>query len=210
MKAAGPPSRMGPRVVSDPMWYPGPEGQKGQIHSESSGVTDAVLLSRQTVVIGQILCRQRLLLTLRQNPFPAGCPAQSWLSLQHQGSTCRADGDAGSGYPTGAASIRPGRWRSVSFEDGVMTRKKSRKQRVDDVTILTSQKVRQGLPQLCQEAGMWQQGELGTEGLCRNSENGKSGGSGGPAKSRAVYTHPLCCDEWRHEIQLVNPEISRD
>lgn len=37
------------------------------------------------------------------------------------------------------------------------------KQRVDNVTLLTSQKVRQGLPQLYQEAGMWQWGELGTE-----------------------------------------------
>lgn len=136
--------------MSDHMWYPGPEGQKGQIHGESLGVTDAVLLPSQTVVVGQILCRQRLLLTLRETPFPAGCPAQSWLSLQHQS---RADGGAGSRYPTGAASIRPGRWRSVNFED--RARKKSRKQRVDDVTILTSQKVRQGLPQLCQEAGMW-------------------------------------------------------
>lgn len=160
------------------------------------------------LVVGQILCRQRLLLILRQTPFPAGCPAQSWLSLQHQGSTCRAEGDAGNGYFTGAASIRPGSWRSVSFEDRAITRTKSRKQRVDDVTILTSQKVMQGLPQLCQEAGMWHWGEL--EGLCRNSGKGKSGGSRGPAKSRAVYTHPLCCDEWRHEIQSVNPEISQD
>lgn len=143
-------------MVSDHMWYPGPEGQKGQIHSESSGITDAVLLSSQTVVVGQILCRQRLLLILMQTPFPAGCPAQSWLSLKHQGSTCRAEGDAGSGYPTGAASTRPGRWRSVSFEDRAITRRKSRKQRVDDVTIPTSQKVMQGLPQLYQEAGMWQ------------------------------------------------------
>lgn len=193
-------------MLSDHTWYPGPEGQEGQIHSESPGVTDAFLLSSQTVVVGQVLCRQRWLLTLRQIPFPAGCPAQSWLSPQHQS---RADGDAGSRYPTGAASIRPGRWR-FNFEDRAITRKKSRKQRVDDVSILTSQKVRQGPPQLCQEAGMQQQGELGSECRCRSSGKGKSRWSRGPAKTRAVYTHPPCRDEWRHEIQLVNPEISRD
>lgn len=175
-------------MVSDHMWYPGPEGQKGQIHSESSGITDAVLLSSQTVVVGQILCRQRLLLILMQTPFPAGCPAQSWLSLKHQGSTCRAEGDAGSGYPTSAASTRPGRWRSVSFEDRAITRRKSRKQRVDDVTIPTSQKVMQGLPQLYQEAGMWHWGELGTEGT---QEKGNQ--EGAEVQLRAEqFTHIPC------------------
>lgn len=85
-----------------------------------------------------------------------------------------------------------------------MTRKKSRKQRVDDVTILTSQKVRQGLPQLCQEG-------CGTEGSAGTQEKGNQEGAEVQLRAEQfTHTHTLCCDEWRHEIQLVNPEISRD
>lgn len=95
--------------------------------------------------------------------------------------------------------------------------KKSRKSRVDGITVLTSQKAGQMLQAgpgtaVLQQRGaeMGQRGELGSECTCRSSGKGKSEGSGGPAKTRPVYTSPLCRDEWRREIQLVNPEISWD
>lgn len=75
--------------------------------------------ARPGVVVGQILCMQRVFLTMRQTPFPAGCPAPSecpWLSPQHQPSKGRVDGEVGSRYPTGAASIGQGDVRSREME----------------------------------------------------------------------------------------------
>lgn len=213
-------------TVSDHVWYPGPEGQKARMHCESSGVTDAVLLPGQTVVVGQILCRQRVFLTPRQTPFPAECPAQSgcpWLSPQHQPSKGRVDGEVGSRYPTGAASIRQGNVRSTEVAVCGLWgpshhQEKSQENQGWMVSPFSPAKKRVGCcaagpataaPQR-QWAEMQQRGELASECTCRSSGKGKSEGSGGPAKSRAVYTRPLCRNEWRHEIQSVNPEISRD
>lgn len=129
------------------------------------------------------------------------------------------DGEVRSRYPTGAASISQG--NMLQGDGGLWalgtkppSQKKIKKTK-GGITNLTSQKaggmlwagsdtaaVVGGRDVAGERVGVWAlMQELRECGIRRERRS---------SKSRAVSTHPLCHDEWRHEIQSVNPEISWD